>query len=68
MDPICPKCKGKKILRVRRAGFLQAVFYPQLGLFPWKCEGCRNVFLFKSQGKLKRKRREQGEVHLPPIR
>ena len=67
MDPICPKCRSKRVLRIRRAGLLQSVLFPQFGLFPWQCEDCRTLFVFKSRGKLKRKRREQGEPHLPPM-
>ncbi len=38
----------------------------RFGLYPWECSGCRKVFMFKNRGKLKRRRRSTGEVHLPP--
>jgi hypothetical protein len=45
---------------------LQKFVLHRFGMYPWECSGCRKIFLFKSRGKLKRKRRSTGEVHLPP--
>jgi hypothetical protein len=47
---------------------MQRFVLHRFGLFPWECSGCRTVFMFKNRGKLKRRRRTTGEVHLPPVR
>jgi hypothetical protein len=65
--PVCPHCANPRTARVKRKGLLQTLLWHRLGLFPWECSGCRKIFLFKSRGKLKRKRRTTGEVHLPPV-
>ncbi len=65
--PECPRCKSKRTARVKRTGLLQRFVYHRFGYFPWECSNCRNVFLFKSRGKLKRRRRTTGEVHVPPV-
>jgi len=46
---------------------MQRLIFHRVGLYPWECSGCRKSFLFKNRGKLKRRRRTTGEVHLPPI-
>ncbi len=66
-EPICPKCKSHSASRVKRLGFLQSSVLSHFGYYPWECGGCRAIFMFKKRGKLKRRRREEGEPHLPPI-
>ena len=65
--PLCPRCKGTQSSRVRREGILHSFILPQLGLFPWECGTCRKLFVARTRGKLRRKRREEGEIHLPPV-
>jgi DNA-directed RNA polymerase subunit RPC12/RpoP len=67
INPPCPRCQSKRTARVKRTGLLQRFVYYRFGLYPWECSNCRNNFLFKSRGKLKRRRRTTGEVHLPPV-
>lgn len=38
-----------------------------LGLYPWSCQGCENQFNLRDRGPLRRKRRDEGERHLPTI-
>jgi hypothetical protein len=66
--PFCPKCKSGRTARVKRTGLLQILVLPRFGIFPWECSSCRKIFTFKNRGKLKRRRRTTGEVHLPPVR
>ena len=65
--PSCPRCGSARTSRVRRDGWMQTLVLNRFGLYPWECSGCGKVFLFKSRGKLKRKRADAGEVHLPPV-
>ena len=65
--PPCPKCGSGKTERVKRAGFFQRVVLSRFGIYPWECNGCRKIFTARNRGKLKRRRRSTGEVHLPPI-
>jgi hypothetical protein len=46
---------------------MQVLILNRLGKYPWACSDCGHAFLFKSRGKLKRRRRTTGEVHLPPV-
>jgi hypothetical protein len=64
--PPCPQCGSLRTARIKRVGLLQNFVLYRFGLYPWECSGCRKVFMFKNRGKLKRKRRSTGEVHLPP--
>ena len=64
--PLCPRCGSSRTQRVKRQGLMQRFILVHFGLYPWECSGCRKVFTFKSRGKLKRRRRTTGEVHLPP--
>ncbi len=64
--PLCPRCGSSRTARTKRQGLLQKFVLHRFGMYPWECSGCRKIFLFKSRGKLKRKRRSTGEVHLPP--
>jgi hypothetical protein len=66
--PLCPKCNSARTARVKRTSLMQRFVLHRFGLFPWECSGCRTVFMFKNRGKLKRRRRTTGEVHLPPVR
>ncbi len=66
-NPICPKCASVDTRRLKRHGFLQVNLFPHLSLYPWECTSCRVAFNRRYRGKLKRKRREAGEPHLPPI-
>jgi hypothetical protein len=66
--PACPSCGGERTARVKREGLMQSLVLHHFGLFPWECSGCRRTFLFKNRGKLKRRRRSEGEAHLPPMR
>ena len=66
--PICPKCASTQTARLKRQGFLQRLIYPYFRLYPWKCSTCQTLFMLKNRGKLKRRRRTTGEVHLPPVR
>jgi ribosomal protein L37AE/L43A len=65
--PLCPKCKSARTARIKRIGVMQIMVLHLFGLYPWECGSCRKEFLFKSRGRLKRKRRSTGEVHLPPV-
>ncbi len=65
--PCCPRCGGARTTRIKRRGWMQKFVLHHFGLFPWECTGCRRVFLFKYRGRLKRRRRTTGEVHLPPV-
>jgi hypothetical protein len=38
------------MVRVHRHGFLQQQVFPKLGLYPWECLTCREVFLKKGRG------------------
>ena len=66
--PLCPRCGSARTARTKRKGLLQTLVLHHFGLFPWECSGCRRIFLFKNRGKLKRRRRTTGEVHLPPVK
>ena len=66
--PVCPKCGSARTARVKRMGLIQILVLPRFGLYPWECSGCRKVFTIRNRGKLKRRRRTTGEVHLPPIK
>ncbi len=46
----CPSCSNVEMTRVHRRGFLQERVYSKLGLYPWECPFCREVFLLKSRG------------------
>lgn len=65
-DALCPRCKGLRTSRQKRVGLVQLLL-SKMGYFPWECGGCRKVFLARMRGPLKRKRRSEGEVHLPPV-
>ncbi len=65
--PACPRCAGKRTARTKRKGLMQVLILNRLGKYPWACSDCGHAFLFKSRGKLKRRRRTTGEVHLPPV-
>ncbi len=65
--PLCPKCSSARTARTKRKSLLQRFVLHRMGLYPWECSGCRTVFMFKNRGKLKRRRRTTGEVHLPPV-
>ena len=65
--PGCPRCKSTRTARVKRSGLLQKFVFHRFGLYPWECSNCRKNFLFKSRGKLKRRQRTTGEVHIPPV-
>ena len=67
ITPLCPRCNGKRTARVKRVGWMQTLVWSRFGLYPWECGDCRKAFLFKSRGKLKRRRRTTGEVHIPPV-
>ena len=66
-NPLCPKCANTATRRMKRRGLVQLRVYPLLGLYPWECTSCRTLFRDKNRGKLKRKRRSEGETHLPPV-
>jgi hypothetical protein len=51
----CPNCATIELTRVQRRGFLQERVYSKLGLYPWECPLCREVFLVKSRGRGYRK-------------
>ena len=65
-EVICPKCKSERTSRQKRLGLMQLLM-SKLGYFPWECGGCRTTFTAKHRGRLKRRRRAEGEVHLPPV-
>lgn len=67
VQPPCPKCGTPRTARVKRQGLVQSLILHRFGLYPWECSGCRHIFVFKSRGRLKRRRRTTGEVHLPPV-
>ncbi len=67
IKPPCPKCGSARTGRIKRVGVLQTYVFHRFGKFPWECSSCRNQFLANNRGRLKRKRRTTGEVHLPPI-
>ena len=67
VSPACPRCGTPRATRVKRQGILQRLILHRFGMFPWECTGCRCVFMFKDRGKIKRRRRSSGEVHLPPV-
>ncbi len=64
LSPSCTTCGSSRTIRVKRKGLIQAFVWTRLGYFPWECTGCRNVFLIKNRGKVKR-RTSTGEIHLP---
>jgi hypothetical protein len=41
--------------RIQRRGFLQEQVYARMGLHPWECPLCREVFLLKSRDRKHRK-------------
>jgi len=47
----CPNCTNVEMIRVPRRGFLQEHVYSRLGLYPWECPFCREVFLQKNRGR-----------------
>jgi hypothetical protein len=65
-EAVCPRCKSTRTSRQKRVGVVQLLL-SKLGYFPWECGGCRLVFTAKNRGKVKRKRRSEGEIHLPPV-
>jgi len=67
LPPLCTTCGSSRTIRVRRKGLMQLMILHRFGLFPWECTGCRNVFMFESRGKVKRRRGSIGEVHLPRL-
>ncbi len=66
-NPLCPKCGNVRTRRMKRRGFVETRLYPLVGWYPWECTGCRMVFRSSYRGPTKRKRRREGEVHLPPV-
>jgi len=63
--PQCPACGTTRTIRVKRRGLLQTLILHRFGLYPWECTGCRKIFNSKNRGKLKRRRRSNGEIHIP---
>jgi len=57
----CPNCNNVALVRTHRRGFLQEHLLPKLGLYPWECQICRQIFLQKSRGHHSR-RTLQGEL------
>ena len=47
---ICPKCKGKYMIRLERKGFVQTRVLPIMGFFPWKCYDCRSYHFLRHRG------------------
>ena len=65
-NPPCPQCKGAAH-RIKRVGLVQTLFFPLFKRYPWRCAVCGASFSAPNRGKLKRKRRDSGEFHLPPV-
>ena len=65
-EATCPRCGSQRTSRQKRVGLLQGVM-GNFGFFPWECGACRKSFMAKSRGKLKRRRRAEGEIHVPPV-
>jgi DNA-directed RNA polymerase subunit RPC12/RpoP len=57
----CPNCANVEMTRIQRRGFLQERVYSRLGLYPWECPFCREVFLVKSRGRSYRRVNPDGE-------
>jgi hypothetical protein len=57
----CPNCEHVEMVRTHRRGFMQEHVYPRLGLYPWECPFCREVFLLKSRGRSYRRSRPDSE-------
>src|SRR5215467_9885607 len=41
----CPSCASKNVRRVARTGFAEILYYPRLGLWPYRCTNCYLRFL-----------------------
>ena len=66
-NPPCPKCKSLSIARTQRRRLLQSFILQRLGFYPWVCSDCRQHFSLKFRSKVKRRRRDVGEIYLPPV-
>jgi hypothetical protein len=51
----CQKCKRGELNRVSRAGLMQRLILPLLGLFPWECGVCKDRSLCRTRGDYSRK-------------
>jgi hypothetical protein len=40
----CPHCEGRELRRSRRRGFFERYLLSSLGLFPYRCDYCRERF------------------------
>jgi hypothetical protein len=58
----CPNCDEMELTRIARSGFMQERIYPKLGMFPWECGQCRQVFLLKSRGRSYRKASPRADI------
>jgi len=47
--PHCPRCDGIELRRQGRIGFWQRVVLPKVGVFPWECGLCRNVYMLRQR-------------------
>lgn len=47
----CRNCGGTCLRRVSRSGFLQLKILPFFGLYPWVCEECGEVRLYRKRSR-----------------
>jgi ssDNA-binding Zn-finger/Zn-ribbon topoisomerase 1 len=52
---VCPDCGRPQMRRLPRHGFLQQVFWPRLGFYPWECPICRKLRMVRFRGKRKKR-------------
>ena len=55
----CAKCKGGRLSRVERKGFLEKYVYSLFGVYPWRCSLCKTHVHLKNRGERKRRSEEQ---------
>ena len=47
---ICEECSRGRMERSERHGMLEHMVYPMFGMFPWRCNACRERKFFQDRG------------------
>ena len=66
-NPVCPKCGASRTTRNKRRGFLQRLFYEDLGRYPWRCGECGKHFISHERGEKRKKHRTKTDQTLLPV-
>ncbi len=49
-DLLCSSCKRGVMIRSARHTFMDRYIYPLMGLYPWRCQFCRNRVRLRDRG------------------